>query len=68
MTMTTSNNDERPTTIGDYTVDYLVERAKDIVKERTKDWEIISSAAEERIPKFTREGKFIICSWVALGS
>jgi hypothetical protein len=58
--MTTSNS-ERPKMIGEYTVDYLVKRANEIVKERTKDWEIINQAAEDRIPKFTREGK---CSWL----
>ena len=59
MTMPTSNS-EQPTMIGEYPVDYLVERAKEIVMERTKDWEIINQAAEDRIPKFTREGE---CSW-----
>ena len=54
------SNSEQATLIGEYTVDYLVQRAKEIVTERTKDWEIINQAAEDRIPKFTREGE---CSW-----
>jgi hypothetical protein len=50
---TTANeqNGEEPK-IGDYTEAFLLERARQIVAERTADWEIASPNAEERIPKF----------------
>jgi hypothetical protein len=55
--MTTSNNEQHPAEIGEYKVDYLVQRAKEMVNERTKDWEIMHQVAEDRIPKFSRDGK-----------
>jgi hypothetical protein len=43
--------------IGDYAESYLLERAKEIVAERTKDWEL-NLGAVERLPKFHADGKF----------
>ena len=47
---------EDTTMIGDYPVEYLLERAREIVSKRTKDWEITNKTAEDRIPRFDRSG------------
>lgn len=44
--------------IGGYDEEYLIERAKEIVAGRTKEWEITSLNAEERFPRFERDGKW----------
>ena len=44
--------------IGSYDEEYLIERAKEIVAGRTKEWEITSLNAEERFPRFERDGKW----------
>lgn len=41
--------------IGSYDEEYLIERAKEIVAGRTKEWEITSLNAEERFPRFERD-------------
>jgi serine/threonine protein kinase len=41
--------------IGEYTEEYLLQRAIDIIADRTKDWEITNLKAEERIPRFQRD-------------
>ena len=54
------SNVEEPTgktMIGEYTEEYLLERAREVVKERTQDWEIANVKAEQRIPKFYRDGE-----------
>lgn len=42
--------------IGEYPQSYLLEKAKEIVADRTKDWEITDAKAEDRIPRFHRDG------------
>mmetsp|Transcript_24835 Transcript_24835/g.71233 ORF Transcript_24835/g.71233 Transcript_24835/m.71233 type:complete len:434 (-) Transcript_24835:20-1321(-) len=41
--------------VGRYPQSKLLEEARKIVEDRTKDWQIISPAAEERIPRFYRD-------------
>mmetsp|Transcript_86180 Transcript_86180/g.239886 ORF Transcript_86180/g.239886 Transcript_86180/m.239886 type:complete len:428 (+) Transcript_86180:146-1429(+) len=41
--------------IGEYPQSYLLEKAKEIVADRTKDWEITDTKAEDRIPRFHRD-------------
>lgn len=53
--MTGNNNDGDQVMVGEYTEEYLLQRAREMVAERTKDWEITSLKAEERIPKFHRD-------------
>ena len=45
--------------IGEYSVTQILGRARAIVKERTKDWEICNLKAEERIPRFHRDGRYL---------
>lgn len=50
-----TDNGDRIEKVGDYPVTQLLSRAKKIVHERTKDWEIINLKAEERFPTFHRD-------------
>lgn len=51
---------EMPTEmIGEFTVDHLLQRAQDLVAERTAEWDINQSAAPSRIPKYDRNGKSV---------
>lgn len=54
------SDDKQTGLIGSYTIEYLTQRAKEMVEERTNGWEITDLKAEERIPKFKRDGKNIV--------
>jgi hypothetical protein len=43
-------------------VDQLLQQARDLVSERTAEWEINNSAAPSRIPKYDLSGKFLLLS------
>ena len=43
--------------IGDYTEGHLLKRAKEIVEDKTRDSDVLDTAAEARIPKFEKSGK-----------
>ena len=43
--------------IGGFTEGHLLKRAKEVVEEKTKDSEVLEPAAEQRIPKFDKQGK-----------
>lgn len=42
--------------VGNVLLSDMLKSARDIVEDRTKDWEITSLKAEERIPRFFRDG------------
>jgi hypothetical protein len=48
--------------IGKYTEEVLLDRARVMVKKRTSNWEIPNEQAEERIPRFHRDGTCVTCS------
>jgi hypothetical protein len=50
-----NDENEHHRMIGEYTEEYLVNRAKEIVARRTKDWEITSLKHEERVPRLHRD-------------
>jgi hypothetical protein len=50
-------NEEGKTMIGKYTEEFLLDRARLMVTERTGDWEIPNEQADERIPRFHRDGR-----------
>jgi serine/threonine protein kinase len=52
------DDDDDSKLLGKYTEKYLFERAREILQERTCDWEIWDRAAEERIPKFDLSGEW----------
>lgn len=54
-----SNDDgvEKPK-IGNIPQALLLQKSREIAEERTKDWEITSPKAEERIPRFFRDGEY----------
>jgi hypothetical protein len=55
----TGNSSMEPRMIKEYTEEYLLQRAREVVADRTKDWEITNLKAEERIPKFHSDGTSI---------
>lgn len=49
MTGSNSHDEEKPKRmIGEYSEDFLLKRAKEIVEDKTKDWEISNLKDEER--------------------
>jgi hypothetical protein len=48
--------------VGNYSLSVLLKNAREIVEDRTKDWETINDLkSEERIPKFHRDGTYEFC-------
>jgi hypothetical protein len=45
------------TMIGEYTEDYLLNLARDVVEKKTKGSKVLDAQAEERIPKYDAAGK-----------
>jgi hypothetical protein len=43
--------------IGEFTVGHLLKRAKEVVEDKTKGSVFLDVHAEERIPKFKKEGR-----------
>ena len=42
--------------IGNVTEEFLLKRAKEMAMERTRDWEVTDLKAEQRFPRFHRDG------------
>lgn len=55
---TRSNDGTAKKRIGEYRQSFLLDKAREIVEDRTKGWEITDVKAEERIPRFYRDGTF----------
>ena len=53
----TNEKPEASKMIGQYTEEFLLERARELVTERTENWELTTPGAEDRIPKFERDGE-----------
>jgi hypothetical protein len=51
-----TTNNETTKMIGEYSEEYLLQRARELIAERTKSWEITNVKAEGRIPRFYRDG------------
>ena len=45
------------TKIGEFSQGHLLKRAKEVVKDKTIDSAVLDVHAEDRIPKFKKEGK-----------
>jgi hypothetical protein len=51
-----TTNNETTKKVGEYSKEYMLQRARELVAERTKTWEITNIKAEDRIPRFHRNG------------
>jgi hypothetical protein len=49
-------NNETTKRSGEYSEEFLLQRARELIAERTKSWEITNVKAEGRIPRFHRDG------------
>lgn len=56
---TTKRAMKLPKTIGEYTVEHLLETAQNVVKRKTGESAILDVEAEARIPKFDIKGKLM---------